>query len=71
MHKTHIRLLRKMIENMFFLDTEHVGMGRMPPLPKKKITIYIEWEETTSNGGNSSQLPPKIILVGSTIKGAA
>ena len=38
-----LRLLWKMVENMFFLDFERVGMGGMPPLPPpKKITISIE-----------------------------
>ena len=41
-----LRLLWKMVENMFFLDSEHIGMGGMlptPPPPPKKNTISIEW----------------------------
>ena len=28
-----------MVENMFFLDNEHIGMGAMPPSQKKKKKV--------------------------------
>ena len=31
-----IVLLWKIVKNMFFLDSEHVGMGKWPPQKKKK-----------------------------------
>ena len=31
-----IVLLWKIVKNMFFLDSEHVGMGKWLPPPKKK-----------------------------------
>ena len=40
-----LRLLWKMVENMFFLDSEHIGMGGMLPTPpppqKKKKTLFL------------------------------
>lgn len=39
-----LRLLWKMVENTFFLENEHVGMGEI--LPSKKLTISIKWRET-------------------------
>ena len=33
-----LRLLWKMVENMFFLDSEHVGMGRM--LPQNLLLLW-------------------------------
>ena len=33
--KQILKLLWKMVENMFFLDSEHVGMKGNPPAPSK------------------------------------
>ena len=33
-------LLSKMVENMFFLDSKHVGMGRMLP-PKSCLFLHV------------------------------
>ena len=61
-----LRLLWKMVENMFFLDSEHIGMGGMLPTPppppppkKKKNTISIEWGGGTSLSGGllSNNIP--------------
>ena len=43
-----------MVENMFFLDSEQIRMGRMIP---PKFAIPIEWEEASLNGGISPQSP--------------
>ena len=40
-----------MVENMFFLDSDHVGMVRMSPLPEKKA-ISIERGEVSSSRGD-------------------
>ena len=44
-HNSIIVLLWKMVKNMFFLDSEHVGMGKWPlpptPPPKKKINCCL------------------------------
>lgn len=52
--KHMIRLLWKMMENMFFLDSEHVGMGWMV-LPKS-LVFLLSGRETNSSWGES---PPK------------
>ena len=36
-----LRLLWKMVENMFFLDSEHVGMGGMLPQEKGCFFAYV------------------------------
>ena len=54
-----LRLLWKMVENMFFLDSEQIRMERMIP---PKFAIPIEWEETSLNGGISPQSPQIISL---------
>ena len=48
-----------MVENIFFLDSEQIRMGRMIP---PKFAIPIEWEETSLNGGISPQSPQIISL---------
>ena len=66
----------EMFENMFFVNSEHVGMGWCPPPPKKKQTnkqtnrtttkhYYFYWKgrKTSSSRGNSAQFPPKNIPV--------
>ena len=42
-----LRLLWKMVENMFFLGSEHIGMrGKCPqPHPQKLLFLLIEWGE--------------------------
>ena len=30
-----------MVQNMFFLDSEHVGMGKWSPPPKKKSCLFM------------------------------
>ena len=42
-HNSIIVLLWKMVKNMFFLDNEHVGMGKWspPPPPKKKSCLFM------------------------------
>ena len=44
-----------MVENMPFLDSEHVAMGEKAPYPKS--TISFEWEETSSEGQGTSTNP--------------
>ena len=50
-----LRLLWKMAENMFFPDSEHVEKREKAPAPKS--TIFIDWKEASSNGGNFPQTP--------------
>ena len=37
--KNILRLLSKVVENMPFLDSEHVAMGEKAPTPKSAISI--------------------------------
>ena len=37
-----IVLLSKMVQNMFFLDSEHVGMGKWCPPPKKSCLFMLD-----------------------------
>ena len=46
--KLILRLLWKMVGNMFFQDIEQVGMENASP---KKSTFSIEWRKTCSRGG--------------------
>ena len=59
-----------MIENMFFLDTEHVGMGECS---SQKYLLYLLSGGTTSSGGGGggipSPIPPRRLCM--LIKGAA
>ena len=44
MHEAHISIVLKMVENNFFLDSEHVRMGGMPPpprLPKRVVCLFM------------------------------
>ena len=46
-----------MVENMVFLDSEHIGMGGM--LLPQKCTICFELGKQVQVGGKSSQFPPE------------
>ena len=37
--EAHIKIITEMVENMFFLDSEHAGMGGM--LPPKKLLFLL------------------------------
>ena len=54
-----------MIENMFFLDTEHVGEWGNDPL--RNIYNFIEWrnnfKEGDGGGDSPSNSSPKIMYV--------
>ena len=52
-HNSIIVLLWKMVKNMFFLDSEQVGMGKWPPPKKKNCCLFM-----------SDAWFPKIILLG-------
>ena len=43
-HNSIIVLLWKMVKNMFFLDSEHVGMGKWSPSPQKScLFLSVAW----------------------------
>ena len=55
-HTKHIlRLLWKMDENMFFLDSEHIGMRGKCPLP---LLFLLSGEEISSSAGKFSGTAP-------------
>ena len=61
--KQILKLLWKMVENMFFLDSEHLGMrgnppAAPPPKKKKKLIFTFNWGEASSCEENSSKSPP-------------
>ena len=43
--------------NMFFIDSEHVGMGENAPPPKKKNLLFYKVGEGGSNGRNTHHCP--------------
>ena len=51
---------------MFFLESEHLGMGGMPPhppTPTRKKKVSIEWEKKAQmRGGFPHNFPPRNIL---------
>ena len=53
-----LRLLQKIIANMFFRDSEHIGMGKCYLFPKN-ITISIELGRLVQVGENYPQFPPR------------
>ena len=50
-----------MVENMFFLDSEHIGMRGNAPSPQKNLLLLSSGGEKSYSGGdppNSSPPPP-------------
>ena len=55
-----------MVENMFFLDSEHIGMRGNAPSPQKNLLLLSSGGEKSYSGGdppNSSPPPKKNIPV--------
>lgn len=55
-----LRLLLKMVENMFFLDSEYVGKGGWPPfLPPQKAIKWGKQFQVGKWGGDPPKSPLK------------